>query len=182
MSRPTLPAPDAAWLDSLSHAALEAAAAERVEAAWRLAREVYPGLPRPALWFDLRGQSAGQAHFGRGGLRLNRVLLAENRRAFFVEIIPHEMAHWLVRHLDEGHRVRPHGHEWRTVMRDLYGLAPRVTHGFDTRRASPAPYRYTCDCREHHLGARRHARIAAGQRYYCRHCRQWLRPVAEASV
>jgi len=174
MNRPALPTPDPDRLAALDREALLAALHERVDAAWRLCREVHPGLPRPAVWCDLRGKCAGQAHFGRGGLRFNPVLYAENRLAFLVEVVPHEMAHWLVHHLKDGPRVRPHGREWQTVMRELFGLAPRTTHRFDTGRASSAPHRYACDCREHAFSARRHALARQGQRYRCRHCAQTL--------
>src|SRR5690554_1038190 len=105
MTGPALPTPDPERLEALDRDALLAALHERVAAAWRLCREVHPGLPRPAVWC---------------------------------------------------------------------GLTPRTTHRFDTARASPAPYRYACDCREHAFGARRHARVRQGQRYRCRHCAQTL--------
>ncbi|SDJ51430.1 SprT-like domain-containing protein [Billgrantia gudaonensis] len=174
MDRPALPDPCADWLDSLDEAALHRALHERVEAAFQLCREMHAHLPRPRVWLDLRGQCAGQAHFGRAGLRFNPVLLRENRQAFFVDVVPHEMAHWLVHHLEQGDRMRPHGHEWRTVMRQLFGLPARVTHRFDTRHASPAPYRYRCACREHAFTARRHALARGGRVYRCRECAQTL--------
>ncbi|QFU00591.1 hypothetical protein FIU83_02930 [Halomonas sp. THAF5a] len=174
MTAPALPAPDPERIAALDGDALHRALHERVEAAWRLCREVHPALPRPRVWLDLRGRSAGQAHFGRGGLRFNPVLLDENRLAFLVEVVPHEMAHWLVHHLEDGPRARPHGREWQTVMRRLFGLAPRTTHRFDTGRASPAPYRYRCACREHGFTARRHALARRGSRYRCRQCAQTL--------
>lgn len=174
MTRPALPTPDLDRLATLEDEALLAALYARVESAWRLCREVHPGLPRPQVWCDLRGKCAGQAHFGRGGLRFNPVLFAENRREFMVEVVPHEMAHWLVHHLEDGCRARPHGREWQTVMRGLFGLTPRTTHRFDTGRSSPAPHRYACDCREHAFSTRRHALARQGQRYRCRHCAQTL--------
>ncbi|MBB3142952.1 SprT family zinc-dependent metalloprotease [Halomonas organivorans] len=174
MTSPALPDPDPQWLADLDTEACRTALLDRVEAAFALCVDVHPGLPRPRVWLDLRGRSAGQAHFGRGGLRFNPVLLEENRHAFLVEVVPHEMAHWLVHHLEDGHRARPHGHEWRTVMRRLFGLAPRVTHRFDTARSSPAPHRYRCGCREHALSARRHALVRSGRAYRCRHCAQTL--------
>ncbi|MBB3184365.1 SprT protein [Halomonas fontilapidosi] len=174
MTMPALPDPDASRLDDLDQAALHRSLLARVEAAWQLCRELHPSLPRPAVWLDLRGKCAGQAHFARGGLRFNPVLLAENRVAFLVEVVPHEMAHWLVHHLEDGPRARPHGHEWQTVMRRLFGLEPRTTHRFDTGRASPAPYRYRCACREHAFTARRHSLARRGRGYRCRHCAETL--------
>ncbi|MGC3871785.1 SprT-like domain-containing protein [Halomonas sp. GXIMD04776] len=174
MNSPSLPIPSASELAVLDQSALHVRLHQRVEAAWQLAQDVYPALPRPEVWLDLRGKCAGQAHFGRGGLRFNPVLLAENRLAYFVDVIPHEMAHWLVRHLEGGERMRPHGREWRSVMRRLYGLEPRATHCFDTRSASPAPFRYECGCRSHYFSERRHSLANAGKHYVCRQCRQRL--------
>ncbi|GHE20773.1 SprT-like domain-containing protein [Halomonas urumqiensis] len=174
MNRPALPTPDSDTLASLDRQALYATLHARVEAAWRLCREVHPQLPRPEVWCDLRGKGAGQAHFGRGGLRFNPVLFEENRLAFLVEVVPHEMAHWLVHHLKDGHLARAHGHEWQTVMRRLFGLEPLTTHRFDTGRASPAPHRYACGCREHDFTPRRHALARRGRAYRCRHCAETL--------
>nr|WP_092568569.1 SprT-like domain-containing protein [Aidingimonas halophila] len=179
MRSPALSTPSSDTLASLDETALEACLQRQVSMAIQLCRDVFPALPYPHVWFDLRGKCAGQAHFGRGGLRFNRTLLRENRYTFLAEIVPHEVAHWLVHHLEEGHRVSPHGHEWRTVMRELFGLEPRVTHDFDVSRASPAPYRYRCDCRDHFFTPRRHALARRGTRYFCRQCAQRL--VHEAS-
>ncbi|QJQ96787.1 MULTISPECIES: SprT-like domain-containing protein [Halomonadaceae] len=174
MNPPALPTPCDDQLAQLDEAALHLTLHDQVEAAWRRCLEVHPGLPRPRVWLDLRGKSAGQAHYGRGGLRFNPILYRENRHAFLAEVVPHEMAHWLVRHLEEGPRTRPHGREWQTVMRQLFGLEPHVTHRFDVARASPTPYRYRCTCREHFLSARRHGLANRGNRYRCRECAQTL--------
>ncbi|WP_148253496.1 SprT family zinc-dependent metalloprotease [Aidingimonas lacisalsi] len=169
-------------LAALDDTALQACLRAQVDAAMRVCRDVYPELPEPRVWFDLRGKSAGQAHFGRGGLRFNLTLYRDNRYTFLAEIVPHEVAHWLVHHLDEGPYVRPHGHEWQTVMRDLFGLQPRTTHNFDVSAASPAPYRYRCGCRDHFFTARRHALARRGNRYYCRQCSQELTHEASRGV
>lgn len=172
----TLPLPS--WPDeylvSLSTADLHHAALERVSESLKRCHEVYPELPSPKVWFDLKGASAGQAHLGRGGLRFNAVLLHANRRAFFDEVIPHEMAHWLVFHLDDGPRLKPHGREWQSVMQGLFGLSPRVTHRFDIQQSQPRPYRYQCGCQSHAFTAKRHALVIKGRRYRCRHCDQTL--------
>ncbi|MCC5884431.1 MAG: SprT-like domain-containing protein [Halomonas sp.] len=174
MRRPVLPEPSPERLAGLDDAALHQALLERVEAAWKLCRGYHPELPKPKVWCDLRGKSAGQAHYGRGGLRFNPVLLRENRCAFLSEVVPHEMAHWLVRHLSDGHKARPHGHEWRTVMERLFGLAANVTHSFDTGRASPRPHRYHCGCQAHFFTSRRHSLVHNGRSYRCLACAQTL--------
>lgn len=173
---PALGKSDVQLLNALDDQALEDEIIRRAETAWQLAQEIHPGLPRPKIWFDLRGRSAGQAHYQRGGLRFNRTLLRENRQAFMDEIVPHEMAHWLVFHLEEGMRARPHGREWQTVMRKLYGLKPITTHRFDIARSSPAPYLYRCRCETaHRFTGRRHSLVRKGTRYRCRVCRATLR-------
>ncbi|WP_457808401.1 SprT family zinc-dependent metalloprotease [Kushneria sp. EE4] len=140
----------------------------------RRARAHYPDLPAPRVWCDLRGRSAGQAHYGRGGLRFNMTLYGEQPEAFLSEVVPHEMAHWVVHHAFPG-RVRPHGVQWQQVMNDIFDRAPSVTHRFDVSRASPAPYRYACGCRHHYFTRRRHNNERRGSRYRCRHCGHTLR-------
>ncbi|WP_447957207.1 SprT family zinc-dependent metalloprotease [Vreelandella sp. EE7] len=173
-----LPAWPLERLNALSQPALFDAARTRADEALARAREVHPHLPAPRVWFDLKGASAGQAHLGRGGLRFNPALMADNRQAYFDEVIPHEMAHWLVFHLKNGPRLKPHGREWQTVMRELYGLAPRVTHRLDITHTQRRPYHYRCDCQSHHFTAQRHAQAAKGRRYKCRSCARTLRFIA----
>lgn len=174
MNTSPLPPWPADQLLTLSPELLHQAALERVEQALQRCCEVYPTLPAPKVWFDLRGASAGQAHLGRGGLRFNPVLLSDNRCAFFEDVIPHEMAHWLVFHLANGPHLKPHGREWQRVMRDLFGLAPRVTHRFDIKRSQSRPYHYRCRCQTHYFTARRHALVLKGRHYRCRDCDQRL--------
>ncbi|MGO2132432.1 MAG: SprT family zinc-dependent metalloprotease [Halomonas sp.] len=170
MMTPVLDDIDKDWLTGLDVTASQQALLDRCTEAWKLCLEVYGDLPCPRIWFDLRGKTAGQAHFGRGGLRFNPVLYDENRYAFLINIVPHEMAHWLVDHLEGSEKMRPHGHEWKTVMRELFGLAPDVTHCFDTGRASPAPHIYACSCMRHTFTNRRHGLVLGGKRYHCRSC------------
>lgn len=154
--------------------ALEDAVCEQVKAALVRGRQVMPELSTPKLWFDLSGASAGQAHPGRGGLRFNPVLLVANQTAFLTEVVPHEMAHWMVFHLDGSAGMKPHGKEWQTMMREVFGLPPRVTHRFDIRHAQPRPHPYGCACTTHWLTPQRHARARKGCGYLCRQCGQKL--------
>lgn len=137
------------------------------------AQRYWPAIAPPKVWCDLRGKSAGQAHLGRGGVRFNPILLAEQPRPFIESVVPHEMAHWIVfQTLIQ--REPPHGPTWRHIMRAVYGCVPHVTHRFDITRASPTPYRYGCQCREHRLSERRHRRVLRGGAYRCAHCRTRL--------
>ena len=140
--------------------------------------------PIPEIRFDLRGASAGQAVFIRQGrkeeirLRFNDSLMLKNPGEFLSQVVPHEVAH-LVARLVYGRRIRPHGPEWQSVMRDVLGVAPQVRHQMDVRdiaRSRPR-HLYHCACpqREHWLSSIRHNRIQrAEQRYLCRTCRQHL--------
>ncbi|WP_245599011.1 SprT-like domain-containing protein [Halotalea alkalilenta] len=177
---PLFAAADDAYLAGLDSAALIALVERQVAHCVEHARKHFPRLPSPLVWCDLRGKSAGQAHFGRGGVRFNPILLADQPRAFLNEVVAHEVAHWVVHHVVR-RRVAPHGVEWRTVMVGLYGLPPRTTHRFDTSRSSPAPYLYLCECRGadlqpriHRFSERRHRFALRGGRYRCRSCGAWL--------
>ncbi|MCX2522826.1 SprT family zinc-dependent metalloprotease [Larsenimonas rhizosphaerae] len=147
-----------------------------VTRSWQQGVSVWPGVTCPPWWLDLRGRSAGQAHFGRGGLRFNRVLLKENPALFLFDVVPHEMAHWFVHavHEQDGQRVAPHGRQWKRMMQDVFLREPRVTHHFDTTRASPTPYRFTCRCSSHYLSRRRYLNTQRGGRYRCRLCQSPL--------
>lgn len=132
--------------------------------------------------FDLRGKAAGQVRILSGHIclvRYNAELLVRHTTTFLAQTVPHETAHVVVFHL-HGPHPRPHGHEWRAVMR-LFGAKPERCHGFDvgdlqTRRLRH--YHYRCRCRAHSLSSIRHNRAQAGQVYLCRYCGDPLRPVA----
>ena len=133
--------------------------------------------PRPQLSFTQRGKAAGTAHLQRWEIRLNPVLLVENQALFLHEVIAHELAHLLVfaRH----GRVAPHGRAWQAMMRQVFGLAPRVTHQLDISSLQGPLFAYQCACQRHQLSLRRHNKVQRGQsRYLCRHCGQ---PLTEAS-
>lgn len=129
--------------------------------------------PRPRLSYNQRGKAAGTAHLQRWEIRLNPVLLVENQTLFLHEVIAHELAHLLVfaRH----GRVAPHGRAWQAMMRQVFGLAPRVTHQLDISSLQGPLFAYRCACQPHHLSLRRHNKVQRGQsRYLCRHCGQPL--------
>ncbi len=143
-------------------------------------------LPDVRLTFDLRGTRAGKAimrHDASPLIRLNATLLAENGHAFLSQTLPHELAHVAVFHLLGRQPRRPHGREWRNMMRAL-GAEPVRCHQFDVSNARLRrlrTYRYTCACDQHELSSIRHHRVQRGVRYVCGKCRTVLRefPLAE---
>lgn len=145
----------------------------------RLAQQEGITLAAPEIGFDLSGTAAGQYRCLRRGrmerhqLRFNPYLLARHFRKGLDTTVPHEVAHYAVSVLAEQQRPRPHGPEWRRLMRIL-GAEPDVTHGFDldgipVKRQKR--WRYRCTCRDHELSTTRHNRSRRGMAYLCTFCR-----------
>jgi len=119
-----------------------------------------------------RGALAGKAHLQRWHLQFNATLLRGNQEHFLLQTVGHEVAHLVVRAL-WGARVKPHGAEWKTVMR-AFDLETRATHDYDVSmlRRARSPFVYRCACPgDLHLGRVRHQRATRGATYFCRRCR-----------
>lgn len=140
-----------------------------------------PALPR--VVFDLRGLNAGEfivdpRRYGGPCIRLNRELLQRHPGQMLEQVVPHEVAHYAVWALYR-RRMRPHGREWRAVMR-FFGKPPEVSHRLPVRparRVTRLPFACGCDTPQLY-SAVIHKRHLAGVRYYCRRCRQRLLPAA----
>ena len=154
-----------------------------------LANEMYGlNIPHVPVSFNLRGHTAGKAMCRRGivrdfEIRYNAVLLEENGENFLNRTVPHEVAH-LVVYAQYPSRTKPHGYEWKRVMRD-FGITPKRCHSYDTSNATvrrrgrlDREYPYKCGCRTHMLTVIRHRRILKGAGYTCKVCRQKLQAVA----
>lgn len=137
-------------------------------------------VPRVEIVFDLRGTTAGQALVGLGvapKIRLNPVLMAENREAFLRQTVPHEVAHLAAFYWKGKRPQRPHGPEWKRMML-LLGAEPRRCHNYDVTNARArrvATLDYACGCGIQPLTVIRHNRIQAGVEYRCRRCGESLR-------
>ena len=151
---------------------------ERVFACYQQAELFYErAFPRPQISWQLRGRAAGKAFLQRNELRFNPKLYRANQEPFLGEVVPHEVAHLLVYQL-YGAGTKPHGKEWRTVMVQLFCLAPKVTHSFDLAPLNETTVLYRCGCGEHPLSLRRHNKIVRGEASY--RCRQCLQPLVQA--
>lgn len=130
--------------------------------------------------FDLRGSAAGMYRVQRGQrrIRYNPWIFARYFADSLAVTVPHEVAHYVTDCLYGLARVRPHGAEWRAVMRAL-GASVRVTARYDLsglplRRQQRFSYR--CGCTSHQLSAVRHNRVQRGEAVYlCRKCRAAIR-------
>lgn len=158
---------------------------ERVDACFHQAEQrLGRTFARPRIHCNMRGRAAGSARLQTWELRFNPVLFAANYQAFLDEVVPHEVAHLLVHALwGEGRgksRVLPHGRQWQSVMRELFGLEPSTTHSFDLAVLAQPTVPYACGCQQHGLSIRRHNKVVRGEaRYHCRRCKQPLVPVAQ---
>lgn len=68
--------------------------------------------------------SLGKCSPEKGSIRINPVLLLPGNEALYEEILCHEAAHLAAR-LIWGRKVKPHGPEWKGLMRKA-GYAPRA--------------------------------------------------------
>ena len=128
-----------------------------------------------SVTFELRGRAAGMYRV-RGGqreIRYNPHIFARYFSDNLENTVPHEVAHYIIDILHGLRRVRPHGPEWRAVMR-AFGAEPVATcrynlDGIPVRRQQRFSYR--CACSTHSISTVRHKRMLGGRvRYSCRRC------------
>src|SRR5712671_2184617 len=123
----------------------------------------------PDIEWSLRGLTAGRAMFRGNRIRLNAIFLRDNTEDFIAQTIPHEIAHLLNNAL-HGFRVKPHGPEWKSIMRAL-GLSPIRCHDYDVTKAAfrrQKRHIYFCDCGVRSISQTIHNRVCRGWAYQCR--------------
>lgn len=162
-------------IDAAQQAAVVRATHGWIAYAGRLYRRRFEPIP---VLFDLTGRAAGMYRMLRGvrSIRFNPYLFAKYPHDSLTVTVPHEVAHYVVDRLHGLRRVRPHGPEWRTVMRE-FGLAPVATTVHDLAGIPARTQRrhaYRCACLLHPLTTRRHNLIRRGARYRCRRCGEEL--------
>ena len=181
-------------------------AIERVQYYIDLASSLYQQkIPAIDVVFNLRGKAAGMyrcfrpnkcARSGilnvlsssgstastRRQIRFNPWLFAKYPKDSYDNTIPHEVAHYISDCLYNLNNIKPHGCEWKTIMRD-FGAEPNVRakytlEGIPVRNTKS--YDYQCSCRQVGLTSYRHRKIRQGiQQYRCRDCQQTLVLVAD---
>lgn len=146
--------------------------------------------PVGEVLFNLRGRAAGQVRFPLSKhsrdlpeIRFNPSILNIYGEAFIREVVPHECAHLVVHRLFQLKkykskiRPKPHGTEWQFIMRELYGLTPRVTHTFEVHgsRMKQFPYICACEGKVHQISIIRHNKVLKQtSNYVCRRCGEKL--------
>lgn len=129
--------------------------------------------------FDLIGQVAGMycVRHDTRWIRYNPFLFAKYFNDNLANTIPHEVAHYVVEQLYGFRGIKPHGQQWRQIMRKL-GAEPSRTSDYDLEgipHRRQRTYSYQCQCRQHQLSTRRHNKIQRqGILYICRYCDQTL--------
>ena len=100
--------------------------------ALRAARLRVPCSGTPRIIWASYPTTAGRAFFREFEIRLSSIVLKTHDQVN--DTVLHEYAH-LVVFENHGLRAKPHGPEWRSVMKML-GLEPRVTHSYPVERQS----------------------------------------------
>jgi SprT protein len=144
---------------------------------YELAREQFPNLnlSKPNLSFDVKGAAAGLAYWKKNLIKINlqcACLNSENLAHILNNTVPHELSHLIARNLHSSY-IKPHGSEWRSIMRKL-GVEPSRTHSMDVVKAKRTVRRhiYACPCRKHNVSTIVHNRILRGYHYSCAVCKK----------
>lgn len=199
------------WRSALLSDALKFAVLDKIEECIRLATNFYDcSFPVGEVNFNLRGRAAGQVRFpiiqtkkrytlfgqvqeasSLPEIRFNPTILNLYKEEFIQEVVPHECAHLVVfrlfqlKKLPSKQKPKPHGREWQSVMRELYGVEPRVTHQYEVKTSAIKRYSYCCACvdKVHQLTVIRHNKIRRNlSQYKCRRCGEILKQVDALAI
>ena len=128
--------------------------------------------PMPVINYDVRGRLGGLAYYRSNLIRINPYVLERNTEEFLAQIVPHEVCHLLAHQIYPYKQIKPHGPEWKSVMRRL-GYPPTRCHSFEVEQIRKTrKFRYVCNCMKHTVGHAVHKKMQAGQKRICLKCRQ----------
>lgn len=147
-----------------------------------LASSIYPvqKIFTLELEFALMGAGAGTYDPQRSLIKYNLEIATRQIDEFCARTVPHEVAHHVVNKLwgTQQNGVRPHGKQWRSVMRSLGVKNISRCHSFDVEGIAIKRQRrfsYYCCCGDHALSTTIHNRIRSGREYRCTRCEQPLK-------
>ena len=120
--------------------------------------------PRLQITFGPRMTStAGWLQSNKKGepveLRFSVPICNDNPNVFIAEVPGHEVAHAIVSYLYPTQKTKPHGPEWKEVMK-VFELEPSVTHSMKTKSARSFLYRNGEET--FRLGIRQHNKLQRG--------------------
>lgn len=122
------------------------------------AASVYPKeIPMPEIRFNMRGKMPSRSSVKMNRLSFNPILLMENWDDFVLEVIPHEVAHFVAGTV-WGEKIQTHGGEWLAVMKQ-FGVEPRTSYDFSTVNAETKQEGrqiYGCQCHVQFVSASVH--------------------------
>lgn len=153
---------------------------KKVDECLRRISDVYGvEMDRPEINFNQTGMTAGVAELRSWRIRLNPVLLIENKQDFINRTVPHEVAHLAVQRIyPEAHtrstgKRELHGPCWREIM-DALGADPARCHQYDITNVKRNVTKYDYECVKcghvYSVGGKMHNRIQAGVPYSCALC------------
>jgi SprT protein len=119
-------------------------------------------------------------------IHLNQKLLEHYEDKYIDEVFTHEYAHAVVKTIF-GHKVKPHGKEFKYICSILGIEGKAKTNSFADfkgySRKSEYRWVYKCDCTEHTLSTKRHNKIKKlGNIYRCSKCKEILYFTYEISL
>lgn len=148
-----------------------------INAAANLFNRQFPLIP---VNFKLTGRAAGMYHVHRHKryIRYNPYLFAKYFDDNLRNTVPHEVAHYIADMVYGINNIKPHGREWRAIMRQ-FGVEARASCNYDLQGIPHRQHRrftYQCLCRSYEISTRRHNMIIRGQRCYrCPVCKTDIR-------
>ena len=147
---------------------------EAVNKYCELSKEIHDITVTPKIEFTLRGRSTNA--WAKPWLNLlNFNLGAANMdlERYVATTVPHEVAHLIAPKL-HSHDIKPHGIEWKNVMRS-FGVKPERCNSYGQAGAHrQTRHPWHCACHQHDLSTTVHKRMVRGQVRRCRACKQKL--------
>lgn len=140
----------------------------------------------PKIEYNVRGTTAGRAHYRAWKIDLNHTLLIENVDDFIARTVIHEVAHLVDFdvHQPDGdtnnfrwgrRRIKRsiHGPSWQSVMRVLGAKDITRCHQYDVTNVArrKVRYEYKCACPTPvSAGPKVHSKLQKGAIYTCKKC------------